>query len=120
MRLIIFLIDDTKRAEYDRYGRVFSGAPGSAGGGRFRFQRFCGDFTEEDSADFDLGDIFGDIFGFSSRGRRTRVKRGRDISIDLEISFEEAAFGAERKVVLTKLGVCEKCQGKGAEEGIGF
>ena len=48
--------------------------------------------------DLNLGDIFGDIFGFSQRGGRTRVKRGRDISIDLEISFEEAAFGVERKL----------------------
>ncbi len=109
------LIDDAKRAEYDRYGRVFSGAPGSAGGPGFDFNGFAegmGGF-----GDFDLGDIFGDIFGFSSGGR-TRVKRGRDISIDLELSFEDAAFGAERKVILTKLGVCEKCKGRGAEEGV--
>ncbi len=118
------LIDDTKRAEYDRYGRVFSGVPGGAGGGEggFDFSGF-GDFTEGGFSgfqDLNLGDIFGDIFGFSQRGGRGRVKRGRDISIDLEINFEEAAFGVERKVVLTKLGVCEKCQGKGAEEGTGF
>ncbi len=114
------LIDDIKRAEYDRYGRVFSGGGGGEGG--FDFGGF-GDFTEggfSSFQDLNLGDIFGDIFGFSSRGGRTRIKRGRDISIDLEINFEEAAFGAERKVVLTKLGACEKCQGKGAEEGAGF
>ncbi len=99
------LIDDTKRAEYDRYGKVFSGAPGGNGGAGFDFSGFAenmGGFQ-----DFDLGDIFGDIFGFSS-GRRARTKRGRDISIDLELSFEDAAFGTERKVVLTKIGSCEK------------
>lgn len=113
------LIDDGKRAEYDRYGRVFSGAGFGPTG--FDFSDFAermadfGDF----SAGWDLGDIFGDIFGFSARGR-TRTKRGRDISIDLEISFEEAVFGAERKVVLTKMGLCEKCKGKGAEENVAF
>lgn len=117
------LVDDAKRAEYDRYGRVFSGAPGGPAGGfdfsGFDFRDF-GDFSAEGARGFgwDLGDIFGDIFGFE--GGRARVKRGRDISIDLEINFDEAAFGVERKVVLTKMGVCEKCRGKGAEEGAGF
>jgi len=120
------LIDDNKRAEYDRYGRVFSDAGGfSAQGGPASGWDF-GDFDFRDFSaqggpafGWDLGEIFGDIFGFSS-GRKTRIKRGRDISIDLEISFEEAAFGAERRIVLTKMGVCEKCRGKGAEEGTNF
>lgn len=111
------LADDARRAEYDRYGRVFSGAGGGQAG--FDFGGFdFGDFSER-MADFDLGDVFGNIFGFGTKGR-TRVKRGRDISIDLEISFEEAAFGTERRIVLTKMGVCEKCRGKGAEEGTDF
>ncbi len=109
------LADETKRAEYDRYGRVFSGNGGQGG---FDFSGFdFGDFNER-MTDFDLGDIFGDIFGFGTRGRQAR--RGRDISIDLEINFEEGAFGIERRVILTKLGVCEKCKGKGAEEGVNF
>jgi molecular chaperone DnaJ len=119
------LIDDAKRAEYDRYGRVFSGTAGTSGSGGFDFGGFdfgdFGDFSAEGGRtfDWDLGDIFGNVFGFETR-RRARVKRGRDISIDLEISFEESVFGAERKIVLTKPGICEKCHGKGAEEGVGF
>lgn len=110
------LMDEQKRAEYDRYGRVFVGDMGGMGG--FDFS----DFSERmaDFESFDLGDIFGDIFGFSAGTRKTRPKRGRDISIDLEISFEEAVFGTERKVILTKLGVCDKCRGKGGEEEAGF
>ena len=108
------LSDERKRAEYDRYGRVFS--EGGAG-------------PAWDFSGFDLGDIFEDIFsaqgstapgwedlfGFRERGRR--VRRGRDISIDLEISFEEAVFGTERKVLLTKASFCENCQGSGAAPG---
>ena len=123
------LIDEKKRAEYDRYGRVFSGPSGGGGG----FEGFdfgdLGGFGDFDFRDFsarggpasgwDIGDIFGDIFGFSPEGRR-RQRRGRDISIDLEISFEEAVLGTERKVILAKMAVCGKCQGKGAEEGTGF
>jgi len=62
--------------------------------------------------EFDLGDIFGDIFG----GGGARVKRGRDISIDVEISFAESIFGTERKILLTKASKCEKCKGTGAKE----
>ncbi len=117
------LADDAKRAEYDRYGRVFSGAgAGPNGGGGFEgfdFGNF-GDFAGKGGFDFDIGDIFGDIFGFSQGGGRVRQKRGRDISIDLEVSFEESVFGTERKVVLAKMGVCDKCKGRGAEEGAEF
>lgn len=124
------LIDDNKRAEYDRYGRVFSGA-GPAGGesgfngfdfNGFDFSNFSAEGGNNQDFGWDLGDIFGNIFGFSGRegGRRTRIKRGRDISIDLEISFEEAIFGTERKVIFTKMATCGKCHGKGAEEGVAF
>ena len=67
-----------------------------------------------------ISEKFSETFSVFQSGRKTRIKRGRDISIDLEISFEEAAFGAERRIVLTKMGVCEKCRGKGAEEGTNF
>ena len=101
------LSDDKKRSEYDAYGRVFSDAGGAWGNGAwdngaaggFDFSQFtegAGDFN------FDLGDIFGDIFG----GRRGRAKRGRDISMDLELSFADSIFGVERKVLITKVGPC--------------
>ncbi|MBX4210627.1 molecular chaperone DnaJ [Candidatus Parcubacteria bacterium] len=109
------LSDDKKRAEYDAYGRVFNGGQGPAGGG-FNGQDFGGfdfsNFAQQGGfQDFDLGDIFGDIFG----GNRERAKRGRDISIDLELTFQEAIFGVERSVLLNKASVCDRCQGSGAE-----
>lgn len=104
------LSDDKKRAEYDAYGRTFGS--GNNGFGDFDFSGFAQNFQ-----DFDLGDIFGggfaDIFGDGQR----RMKRGRDISIDIEISFEESVFGAERKVLVTKQGVCSDCSGKGGVPG---
>ena len=99
------LSDERKRAEYDRYGRVFGDVGGGAAG--FDFSNF---------SDVDFGEIFEDIFGFESKGAR-RVRRGRDIAIDVELSFEEAVFGAERKVLISKMGICEKCKGSGAESG---
>ncbi|MEK7514618.1 MAG: molecular chaperone DnaJ [Patescibacteria group bacterium] len=105
------LSDEKKRAQYDSYGRVFNdagqgGFQGDVNG--FDFSQFTGGagFNFED---LDLGDILGDFFG----GRR--AKRGRDISIDIELSFEESIFGAERKVLLKKSSNCTTCNGTGAE-----
>lgn len=113
------LSDEKKRSEYDAYGRVFSGSGGNAGQGQgfggFDPSGFAGAGGFQD---FDLGDIFsefGDIFG--GGGGRQRTRRGRDISIDLEISFKEAVFGTDRTVLLTKNALCKDCQGSGAESG---
>src|SRR3989344_4683453 len=80
------LSDKKKRAEYDTYGRTFSGGgPGpGAGFGGFDFSNFAGFEGFQNGGqgvEFDLGDIFGDVFGGGGR----RARRGRDISIDVEI-----------------------------------
>ncbi|MDQ5957942.1 MAG: molecular chaperone DnaJ [Patescibacteria group bacterium] len=112
------LSDDKKRSEYDMYGRAFAGGgnPGAGQGGfsgfgaeGFDFSNFAGGQGFE----FDLGDIFGDIFG----GNRGRQKRGRDISVDIQISFVESIFGVERKILINKVGTCENCSGSGGEKG---
>jgi len=109
------LSDEKKRAEYDSYGRVFSGGGGAQQGqgfGGFDFSGFQGGFQQGGFEGVDLGDIFGDIFGGANRG----AQRGRDISIDLELSFKEAVFGVERRVLLTKTSTCDSCSGTGAEK----
>ncbi len=105
------LSDEKKRAEYDSYGRVFGGGSGPSGGGFGGF-----DFSQFSAEDFDLGDIFSDFFG----GARARTKRGRDISIGIELTFEEAVFGVERKILLAKTAQCEVCEGSGAKKGAEF
>lgn len=107
------LSDEKKRAEYDAYGRVFSGAGGQGGAGfdGFDFSQFSGAGGFE-GFDINVEDIFGgfsDIFG----GRRQN--RGRDISIDIELTFKEAVFGTTRKVLVTKNSTCSRCDGSGAE-----
>jgi molecular chaperone DnaJ len=64
--------------------------------------------------EFDFGDIFGDVFG---GGGRRQSKRGRDISIDIEVSFEDSVFGVERTVLLNKVSKCDTCSGTGGEKG---
>jgi molecular chaperone DnaJ len=112
------LSDDKKRAEYDAYGRVFSeGAPGGAQGnpfGGFDFNGMNFENGENPFVNFDIGDIFGDFFGGGDR-----APRGRDISIDIELSFEEAIFGLERKILITKTSACDTCNGNGGKRGVG-
>ena len=99
------LSDDTKKAQYDQFGE----------------EGFHQRYSQEDifrNFDFsDLGNVFGgDIFEmFFGGGGRRRQARGRDLRYDMEISFEEAAFGVEREVSLEKLSSCSECEGTGAE-----
>ena len=106
------LSDADKRAAYDRYGHagVNGGGPGGFGGGF--------------SGAVDLGDIFGDLFGevFSMGGqqsRGSRQRRGDDLRFDLEISFEDALFGAETEVKIRRMQTCETCYGTGSASGRG-
>jgi len=118
------LSDDQKRSQYDMYGQNFAGASsGASGFGGFQGNwediarqtgfDFSG-FASGNGQSFDFGDIFGDIFGGN---RRTKTKRGRDISIDIELAFEEAIFGVERNILLNKISICNICNGTGAKKG---
>jgi molecular chaperone DnaJ len=112
------LSDKKKRAEYDAYGKTFAGGGpqqgGFAGFDFSNFQGFQGFGGQNGSVEFDLGDIFGDVFGGGSpRGQ----SRGRDISIDIELAFRESVFGAERRVLLSKMSACDICGGTGAKKG---
>lgn len=102
------LSDDNKRAQYDMYGSAGAGYGGQGGQtGGWDFSNMGGQ-----GFDFDLGDIFGEFFG----GNRAREKRGRDISVDIVISFKESVFGTERKIRINKIAICEVCQGSGASK----
>jgi molecular chaperone DnaJ len=120
--------DEKKRADYDRFGRTASqqtagAAGGSYGGfnpddfGGFDFSGFGG--QDGGAEGFDIGDIFSQFFG-GAGGGRTRVQRGRDISIDIELTFSESIFGTDRKVLLTKTSNCVTCGGTGAKPGTEF
>lgn len=110
------LSDDKKRAEYDAYGRVFGG--GAQGGGAGGFEGF--DFSQFTNGrggagfEFDMGDIFSEFFGGSGR---SGGRRGRDISIDLEIDFKDSIYGTDRTVLLSKYSECNVCDGTGAKKG---
>jgi len=101
------LCDAERRAAYDRFGHAAFEQGGAAG---FDF-----------SAGFEdiIGDLFGDFFGTgrTRAGGRSRTRRGQDLRYELEISFEEAAFGCEKTIAVPRLAACETCGGRGAKPG---
>ncbi len=102
------LSDSEKRGPYDRFGHAAFEQTGGFGSGGF-------DFSGSGFEDV-FGDIFGDFFGAGRRGGR-RSRRGEDLRYDLEISFEEAIFGAEKVIKVPRLATCDSCGGKGTKEG---
>ena len=103
------LSDGQKRANYDRFGHAGVGSGGGFGG-----------FDPSVFADFSdiLGDIFGfgDMFGSGRRGG-TRVQRGADLRYDLDLTFEEAAFGTTTKIKVPRHETCSECGGSGGQKG---
>ena len=107
------LSDPEKKARYDQYG--FAGVdpnfnPGFGGGGAgFGFG--------------DLGDIFGDFFGGfggfggGSSARRNAPQKGQNVMAQVEITFEEAAFGVEKEITVPVVEDCAKCHGTGCADG---
>ncbi len=104
------LSDAEKRRVYDQFGHV--GAEAGFGGG-FR----PGDFGAGSFNDL-FNDLFGDLFGQAAGGaRRSRGRRGDDLRYNLELSFEQAAFGAEVTIQVPRQTECAACGGSGARAG---
>ncbi len=113
------LSDDQKKSQYDTYGNADAAGQGFGGGGGqgfggFDFSGFQGGFQQGNGVEFDLGDIFGDIFG---GGGRSKTKKGADISVDIELTFEESIFGVDKIIILNKVSTCDTCSGSGAKRG---
>ena len=107
------LSDADKRAKYDQFG--FAGVDpqygAGQGGGFDGFGGFGG-----------FGDIFSEVFGggFGGGGARRRngPRRGEDLGIRLELTFEEAAFGAEKDITYYRIEDCSNCSGTGSADGV--
>lgn len=117
------LSDKQKRQMYDQFG--FDGPNnfnGGQGGGYYSYgSGFDGFGGFSDFGDFgDLGDIFSSFFG---GGGQTRTKtsngprKGADLKLNLDITFEEAYLGVEKEINLNRNEKCTSCSGSGAKKG---
>jgi len=69
-------------------------------------------------ASFGFGDIFETFFGGGGqRGPRSRAERGQDALLRVELTFEEAIFGAEKSIPVDTAVLCETCNGSCAKPG---
>lgn len=112
------LKDAQKRQRYDQFGHAGVGGASGGGAGGNPFEGFGG-FNGQ-SANFDFGGGFGDIFdqffgGGSSR--QAGPKRGRDVEVQLQLTFEEAIFGLTHDMSLDLEDTCEHCKGTTVEPG---
>ncbi len=104
------LSDSEKRSRYDQFG--FAGVDpnygGGAGGSGFGGFGGFGDF----------GDIFGEFFGGGRRqSTQNAPRRGENVGVRLDLTFEEAAFGTEREVSAQRIENCAVCNGSGSADG---
>ncbi len=99
------LSDSQKRSAYDAFGHA-GVQPGAGGFGGF----------EGDPFGINFDTIFETFFGGMGRTRRG-PRRGADLVHHMTLTFEEAAFGTEREIEVTRRTVCPRCQGRQAEPG---
>ncbi len=124
--------DAEKRKQYDQFGSAAfnggfgGGGPGGGFGGfeGFDFSGFqqggFGQGPNGQSFEFDLGDIFGSMFGGGGRGGRGGrggAPRGQDIQVDINLTFKESIFGMDKEIHITKNSKCSSCKGTKAEPG---
>jgi molecular chaperone DnaJ len=101
------LSDPQKKSQYDQFGHVDNNGQGGFDGG-FDFSEMGG-----------FGDIFESFFGggFSGKNRRNGPAKGADLEYNLNLTFEEAVFGVEKEISITRSENCEECHGSGAKAG---
>ncbi len=112
------LSDDQKRAAYDSMGHAaFEGVGGGGhhGGAVDPFDLFNQVFGGGGGS----GGLFEQFFGGGERRDPNGAQRGADLRYDMEIDFEEAVLGCEKKISITKLDGCGKCNGSGAAKDSG-
>lgn len=109
------LSDPQKRQMYDQYGEeAFThGGAGAGGAGFDPFDLFREAFGGRGGG----GGIFDSFFGGAQRQNPNGPVDGDDLRYDLEIDFEEAVFGSDRKIEFSRLAACETCHGSGCEPG---
>lgn len=116
------LSDPDKKGRYDKFGEAGVKNTFSGENGGFAWQDFThANDIEDIFGSFFGGSIFGDIFGSRAGGRRRSEtgRKGADLRVNLKLSLEEIAEGAEKVIKIKKHKKCPACGGSGAKTGTG-
>ncbi len=107
------LSDEEKRQKYDQFGHAaFDPNAGYGAGGFGGFGGF------DDIFGGGFGDIFSSIFGGgATRANPNAPRRGDNVRAQVNISFEEAAFGCEKEITTARIEQCPDCKGTGCAPG---
>ena len=111
------LSDDQKRTAYDKYGHAATQGFGGFGASRGGYSDIGFDFGDFGSINDIFEQFFGGGFGgFSTSGPTTNARqaRGRDLEVTLNLTFNEAVFGAEKIIRYQRNALCQICHGIGA------
>lgn len=114
------LSDDSKRSQYDRFGSDFGqGGPNySSYSSGFDFSGFnSGNMGFDIDLEDILGSVFGMGFGSSRAARKNGPSKGADLRYNMKITFEEAVFGTEKEIIISRNESCTACSGTGAKNG---
>ena len=111
------LSDESKRAQYDRFGSDFSNGGYSNYGGAQGFD--FGGFTSGFDIDLEdiLGSMFGGGFGTSFKQAKNGPIKGSDLRCNMKLTFEEAVFGVKKEISITRNEECKACHGTGSKNG---
>ena len=114
------LKDKQKRQRYDQFGHAGVGGAAGGGFGGNPFEGFGGFGGQDIHFDFGgggFGDIFSQFFGGGATSSQGGSRRGRDVETSVTLTFDEAVFGAEKKLNVTLDTECGHCHGDGVEPG---
>lgn len=119
------LSNPQKRRMYDQFGpdgpQGFGGGAGGPFGGQNGYYSYSSSGFDGFGDFGDLGDIFSSFFGGGFGGKSSRKqngpKKGADLNLQLDITFEEAFLGVEKEIIINRNEECSHCHGTGARPG---
>ena len=114
------LSNPDKRRQYDQFGHeAYTRGGGGGGAGGFNYQQAQDIFNQFFGGGGGGGSIFEDLFGGGRRADPNGPRRGEDLRYDLTIDFEDAMYGVDEKINVSRRETCDQCSGSGCETGSG-
>jgi molecular chaperone DnaJ len=107
------LSDPQKKPLYDAYGKAgLNGSPGA-----YQDRAPQGGGSGQTFGGVDIGDLFGSFMGGFGRQQSEETPHGRDLSVSMTLTLEQAVFGVKQEIQVRRYDTCVTCHGTGAASG---